>query len=33
MKTRRRFREGLKESVEMASRAQVTPAMEIMTIR
>ncbi|VTP62937.1 L-ribulose-5-phosphate 3-epimerase ulaE [Leclercia adecarboxylata] len=29
-KTRRRFREGLKESVEMASRAQVTLAMEIM---
>ncbi len=28
--TRRRFREGLKESVEMASRAQVTLAMEIM---
>ncbi|MFP2608437.1 TIM barrel protein [Escherichia marmotae] len=26
----RRFREGLKESVEMASRAQVTLAMEIM---
>lgn len=28
--TRRRFRDGLKESVEMASRAQVTLAMEIM---
>lgn len=28
--TRRRFREGLKESVAMASRAQVTLAMEIM---
>lgn len=28
--TRRRFREGLKESVDMASRAQVTLAMEIM---
>ncbi|RXJ12509.1 L-ribulose-5-phosphate 3-epimerase [Lelliottia nimipressuralis] len=28
--TRRRFREGLKQSVEMASRAQVTLAMEIM---
>ncbi len=28
--TRRRFREGLKESVEMASRARVTLAMEIM---
>lgn len=28
--TRRRFREGLKASVEMASRAQVTLAMEIM---
>ncbi|WP_312926546.1 L-ribulose-5-phosphate 3-epimerase, partial [Pseudescherichia sp.] len=27
--TRRRFRDGLKESVEMASRAQVTLAMEI----
>ena len=28
--TRRRFRDGLKESVDMASRAQVTLAMEIM---
>ena len=28
--TRRRFREGLTEAVEMASRAQVTLAMEIM---
>lgn len=28
--TRRRFRDGLKQSVEMASRAQVTLAMEIM---
>lgn len=28
--TRRRFRDGLKESVEMVSRAQVTLAMEIM---
>lgn len=28
--TRRRFRDGLKKSVEMASRAQVTLAMEIM---
>ena len=28
--TRERFREGLQESVEMASRAQVTLAMEIM---
>ncbi|MBB1199113.1 L-ribulose-5-phosphate 3-epimerase [Enterobacteriaceae bacterium 89] len=28
--TRRRFRDGLKASVEMASRAQVTLAMEIM---
>ncbi|MGU0159845.1 L-ribulose-5-phosphate 3-epimerase [Escherichia coli] len=28
--TRRRFRDGLKRSVEMASRAQVTLAMEIM---
>ncbi|WP_159566720.1 L-ribulose-5-phosphate 3-epimerase [Budvicia diplopodorum] len=28
--TRERFRDGLKESVEMASRAQVTLAMEIM---
>lgn len=28
--TRRRFRDGLKECVEMASRAQVTLAMEIM---
>lgn len=28
--TRRRFRKGLEESVEMASRAQVTLAMEIM---
>ncbi|WP_278808519.1 L-ribulose-5-phosphate 3-epimerase [Obesumbacterium proteus] len=28
--TRERFREGLKQSVEMASRAQVTLAMEIM---
>ncbi|ARU93945.1 L-ribulose-5-phosphate 3-epimerase [Tatumella citrea] len=28
--TRRRFREGLKESIVMASRAQVTLAMEIM---
>ena len=28
--TRRRFRDGLKESVKMASRAQVTLAMEIM---
>jgi L-ribulose-5-phosphate 3-epimerase len=28
--TRRRFREGLEESVEMASRVQVTLAMEIM---
>ena len=30
--TRRRFRDGLKQSVEMASRAQVTLAMEIMHI-
>lgn len=29
-KTRRRFREGLTDAVEMASRAQVTLAMEIM---
>lgn len=28
--TRRRFRDGLKQSVEMASRARVTLAMEIM---
>ncbi|MFW0768027.1 L-ribulose-5-phosphate 3-epimerase [Trabulsiella odontotermitis] len=28
--TRRRFRDGLRESVDMASRAQVTLAMEIM---
>ncbi|MRS16803.1 L-ribulose-5-phosphate 3-epimerase [Enterobacteriaceae bacterium RIT691] len=28
--TRRRFRDGLKDSVDMASRAQVTLAMEIM---
>ncbi len=30
--TRRRFRDGLKQSVEMASRAQVTLAMEIMRL-
>ncbi len=30
--TRRRFRDGLKESVEMASRAQVTLAMEVRRI-